>query len=157
MCCCVDNMATRKQLVEDCGDKQYVYDSRMAALVCSIKTISDEPSYDHYMEQLFTDDEMIQETCTAKTTLFCANICAGLMVNQLVRESKGKTLQHDFTLDLQTMAYFCNTGGDTVPETKTFYETFKGGQVDNVTMDEIDKLVLNDRPPKVVKIPTTTT
>jgi sulfur carrier protein ThiS adenylyltransferase len=130
VCCCVDNMTTRKAIVEDC-DQQYIYDSRMAALVCSIKTISSEASYDHYMEHLFGDDEMVQETCTAKTTLFCANICAGLMVNQLVRAHTKKHLYHDITLDLKGMAYFCNTGGDEY-----------GAEM----------LTLNGNPPKVVRI-----
>ena len=65
------------------------------------------------MTNMFGDDEMVKETCTAKTTLFCANICAGFMVNQLVRKATGKHVNCDFTFDLATMAFFTNTDGDT--------------------------------------------
>jgi sulfur carrier protein ThiS adenylyltransferase len=102
--CCVDNMATRKQIIEMANTP--VFDSRMGARVCSVKSVFDEESYDYYMDNLFDDDEMVQESCTAKTTLFCANVCAGLMIAQMVKLQRGEHIYRDIVFDLSAMTYF---------------------------------------------------
>jgi sulfur carrier protein ThiS adenylyltransferase len=102
--CSVDNMATRKQLSEEV--KVPMFDSRMAARVCAIKTITDKASFDYYTDELFTDEEMVEETCTAKTTLFCANICAGLMIAQMVTVWRGEPVKHDICFDISAMTFF---------------------------------------------------
>jgi sulfur carrier protein ThiS adenylyltransferase len=118
--CCVDNMATRKAIAEESDANQIIFDSRMAARVCGIKTIDSDMSFKYYMDEMFTDDEMVQETCTAKTTLFCANICAGLMVSQFVRKCRGENINHDICFDMTSMTFFIKRKAD-----KTFFEQVK--------------------------------
>jgi sulfur carrier protein ThiS adenylyltransferase len=112
ICCCVDNMGTRKQIVEESKSKTPVFDSRMAAQVCRILTVDTIDSFDHYIDELFTDDEMIEERCTARTTLFCANICAGMLVSQLVKKHAGKAIKHDICYNIQMETLFVRAEAD---------------------------------------------
>ena len=82
--CCVDSMEARKFIWKTSkGRCDMFVDGRMTAEVCRILTVREEKDYELYESTLFTDAEAYQGTCTAKTTLYCANIVAGFMVAQL--------------------------------------------------------------------------
>ena len=84
---CVDNMDARAKIWR-CAKLSYLYiDSRMSAEVARVIT-------------LFSDDEMYQETCTAKTTIYCANIQAGLLASQFTKRLRGMKLSMDMTLNI---------------------------------------------------------
>jgi len=108
LCACVDNMATRKQLFNDANEIDLLFvDSRMSAKIARVMTVCSESTVKHYEKELFTDDEMIQERCTSKTTMFCANICAGLVVSQVVKLLNNEPVENaDFTLDLNADVLF---------------------------------------------------
>lgn len=84
--CCVDSIDTRKLIWEAVKDKaQFFVDGRMAAEVIRVLA-SDTPNLDrHYPATLFAASEAYAGECTAKSTIYTANIAAGLMVGQFAR------------------------------------------------------------------------
>jgi sulfur carrier protein ThiS adenylyltransferase len=84
--CCVDAINTRKLIWEASKDKtQFFVDGRMAAEVIRVLG-SDTPNVDeHYPTTLFASQEAYAGECTAKSTIYTANIAAGMMVAQFTR------------------------------------------------------------------------
>lgn len=84
--CCVDSIDTRKLIWEAIKDKAQVFlDGRMAAEVIRVLA-SDKPNVDqHYPSTLFASSEAYAGECTAKSTIYTANVAAGLMVGQFTR------------------------------------------------------------------------
>ena len=85
--CCVDSMQARGDIFEsELHHLRFFCDGRMAAEACRILTVEPVDKFiDHYRTTLHTDDEAIQESCTAKATCYCANIAAGFMVCQFTK------------------------------------------------------------------------
>lgn len=83
---CVDSIEARKLIWEAVKDKAHFFvDGRMAAEVIRVLA-SDTPNVDqHYSTTLFAASEAYAGECTAKSTIFTANIAAGLMVGQFSR------------------------------------------------------------------------
>jgi len=83
---CVDSMEARKFIWTSCKDtcKMFV-DGRMAAEVCRVLGSRKAEDHAYYESTLFADSEAFQGTCTAKSTLYCANVAAGFMVAQLTK------------------------------------------------------------------------
>ncbi len=80
---CVDSMEARRGIFENEAEHfSFFCDGRMAAEICRIMTADsgNQESMDCYANSLHTDDEALDEACTAKSTCYCANIAAGLMV-----------------------------------------------------------------------------
>lgn len=83
---CVDSMEARKFIWQACKNHCDMFvDGRMAAEVCRILTVRDKKDHAYYESTLFTDGEAYQGPCTAKSTLYCANVAAGFMVAQLTK------------------------------------------------------------------------
>lgn len=84
--CCVDTIDVRRLIWESIKDKaQFFVDGRMAAEVVRVLA-SDTPNVDqHYPTTLFAASEAYAGECTAKSTIFTANIAAGMMVGQFSR------------------------------------------------------------------------
>ncbi len=89
--CCVDSMRARAEIFEsELHHLRFFCDGRMAAEACRILTVEPVDKFiDHYRATLHTDDEAIQESCTAKATCYCANIAAGFMVCQFTKWLRG--------------------------------------------------------------------
>mgnify|MGYP001031125779 CR=1 FL=1 len=84
--CCVDSIQVRQLIWGAVGDEVLFFcDGRMSAEVLRILTACDSDSRYHYPKTLFAADEAYAGSCTAKTTIYCANIAAGLMVSQFTR------------------------------------------------------------------------
>ena len=84
--CCVDKIQVRQMIWGAVGDEVLFFaDGRMSAEVLRILTACDSDSRYHYPKTLFAADEAYAGSCTAKTTIYCANIAAGLMVSQFTR------------------------------------------------------------------------
>jgi molybdopterin-synthase adenylyltransferase len=107
--CCVDSMATRKSIwsiVQEKCKEMYV-DGRISAEVCRVLSVpigdtTEGPrSRRDYYGTLCAPDEVYQDRCTARTTMYGAYVCAGLMVAQMV-----KWLRRDRCLELQTDVLF---------------------------------------------------
>ena len=87
--CCVDNMSTRKNIWESHQRKapktKLIIDSRMGAetgLLYGYNPIKPEEC-DNYAGSLYSDEEAVQERCTAKSTVFAALSLAGLICAQV--------------------------------------------------------------------------
>ena len=105
--CCVDTMESRKFIWESCkGRCEMFVDGRMAAEVCRVFTVRDRKDT-YYETTLFSDEEAYQASCTAKTTLYCANVAAGFMVAQLTKMYRDIPYDRDVQINIlaNEMAY----------------------------------------------------
>ncbi len=81
----------------------------MSAEVLRVLTAYDIPSREHYPNTLFTPQEAYAGTCTAKSTIYCANIAAGFMVSQFTRYLRGMPIDADIQLNLLSTELIVNS------------------------------------------------
>ena len=99
--CCVDSITARKHIWEIVKDVISFYsDGRMSAEVVRIVTAFDEPSRAYYPQSLFSQQEAQAGPCTAKSTIYCANIAAGLMLAQFTKYLRRMPIDSDLQLNL---------------------------------------------------------
>ena len=99
--CCVDSIETRRLIWEAVKDRVRFYaDGRMSAETLRVLVAADVPSRAHYPTTLFAAGEAFRGACTAKSTIYCANIAAGLMVSQFTKWLRRLPLEADITLNL---------------------------------------------------------
>jgi len=98
---CVDRIDTRQLIWEAVKNKvDFFTDGRMAAEVLRVLVASDAASRKHYPTTLFAQAEAYQGACTAKTTIYCANIAAGLMLAQFAKWLRRFPVEPDLSLNL---------------------------------------------------------
>ena len=98
---CVDQIQTRRLIWDAVKDKAgFFCDGRMTAEVLRILSAYDSKSREHYPTTLFTAEQAYQGSCTAKTTIYCANIAAGLMLTQFTKWLRGLPVEPDLCLNL---------------------------------------------------------
>jgi molybdopterin/thiamine biosynthesis adenylyltransferase len=101
--CCVDHIDVRRLIWESVKDKvSFFADGRMSAEVLRILSAYDDESREHCPATLFRHDEAFIGPCTAKTTIYCANIAAGLMVAQFTKYLRNLLTAYDIQLNLLT-------------------------------------------------------
>lgn len=84
--CCVDSIVTRRLIWDAVKDKvNFFVDGRMSAEVLRVITACDEKSRQYYPQTLFAAEQARAGPCTAKTTIYCANIAAGFMLAQFTK------------------------------------------------------------------------
>ncbi|MFC1675810.1 ThiF family adenylyltransferase [Planctomycetota bacterium] len=99
--CCVDSIVARKHIWDAVKDKaNFFVDGRMSAEVLRVITACDEPSRQHYPQTLFTAQQAHTGPCTAKTTIYCANIAAGFMLAQFTKYLRLLPIDPDIQLNL---------------------------------------------------------
>jgi sulfur carrier protein ThiS adenylyltransferase len=99
--CCVDRIDVRRMIWQATQDKvSFFADGRMSAEVLRILTACDTASRKHYPSTLFSPDEAFVGPCTAKTTVCCANIAAGLMLAQFTKYLRQLPIDCDIQLNL---------------------------------------------------------
>ena len=99
--CCVDSIETRKLIWETVRHKvDFFCDGRMSAEVLRVLTVSDAAGRTHYPTTLFTASEAFRGACTAKSTIYCSGVAAGLMVGQFTKWLRGMPTEADLTLNL---------------------------------------------------------
>ena len=100
----VDSIETRRLIWNVVKDKVAFYsDGRMSAEVLRVLSVSDITSQDYYPSTLFASNEAYIGPCTAKTTIFCANIAAGLMVAQFAKWLRRLPIDADIQVNLLSM------------------------------------------------------
>jgi len=98
---CVDKIDVRRLIWEAVKDKTgFFCDARMSAEVLRILTACDLPSRAHYPTTLFRTEEAFVGPCTAKSTIYCANIAAGMMVAQFTKYLRHLPIEPDLQLNL---------------------------------------------------------
>jgi len=99
--CCVDSIDVRRIIWDSVKDKARFYaDGRMSAEVLRVLTVCDFESRKHYPCTLFNTEEAFVGPCTAKTTIYCANIAAGLMVAQFTKYLRQLPVDADIQFNL---------------------------------------------------------
>ena len=99
--CCVDSISTRAAIWRGVNrTAQFWCDGRMLGEVLRILTVSDPVSRETYPQTLFDQSEAQSGSCTARSTIYTANIAAGLMLHQFSRWLRGKGTDPDLMLNL---------------------------------------------------------
>jgi sulfur carrier protein ThiS adenylyltransferase len=105
---CIDSIKGRQELFETFKDVCILFvDGRMGAESCRIIAVSQNKEY--YPTTLFSQEEAYAAPCTARSTIYCANIEAGFMVAMVTRWMR--TLKTHKTCDfvLNIPAYALDT------------------------------------------------
>ena len=101
--CCVDKIDARRLVWEALKDKaDFFADGRMSAEVLRVLVAHDVPSRKHYPTTLFAAEEAFVGACTAKTTIYCANIAASLAIGQFTKYLRGLPIDQDVSLNILT-------------------------------------------------------
>ncbi len=99
--CCVDKIEIRRTIWDSVKDRTAFFtDGRMSAEVLRVLTACDAAGRQHYPTTLFAAGEAYAGTCTAKSTVFCANIAAGLMVAQFAKHLRRLPVDTDLQFNL---------------------------------------------------------
>jgi sulfur carrier protein ThiS adenylyltransferase len=97
----VDSITARKHIWDAVKDKvNFFCDGRMSAEVLRIITACDEKSRTSYPQTLFTQEQAQAGPCTAKSTIYCANIAAGFMLAQFTKYLRMLPVDADIQINL---------------------------------------------------------
>ena len=110
--CCVDSVVTRKHIWDAVKDKvNFFVDGRMSAEVLRVITACDEKSRLYYPQTLFAAEQAHTGACTAKTTIYCANIAAGFMLAQFTKYLRLLPVDTDIQVNLLASEMSVNDSG----------------------------------------------
>ena len=99
--CCVDSITARKHIWDAVKDKvNFFVDGRMSAEVLRVITACDEQGREYYPQTLFIPAEAHTGPCTAKTTIYCANVAAGFMLAQFTKYLRLLPVDPDIQVNL---------------------------------------------------------
>lgn len=110
--CCVDSIHTRKLIWEAVKDQCHFFvDGRMSAEILRVITACDESGRNYYPQTLFAAQEAHRGPCTAKTTIYCANIAAGFMLAQFTKYLRMLPIDPDIQVNLLASEMNVSDGG----------------------------------------------
>jgi hypothetical protein len=99
--CCVDKIAARSAIWRTVGPScRFWSDGRMLGETLRVLTASCERERKHYETTLFPASEAEPGRCTARSTIYTANLCAALMVHQFSRWLRDLPQDRDLALNL---------------------------------------------------------
>lgn len=99
--CCVDSISARGAIWRSAHhDCRFWSDGRMLGEIMRVLTAADLASRAHYPTTLFGQSEAEPGRCTARSTIYTANIAAGLMLHQFARWLRGQPVDRDVSLNL---------------------------------------------------------
>jgi len=99
----VDRIEIRQLIWNSVKDRVSVFiDTRMSAEVVRVLTAADEAGRQHYPSTLFTAEEAHVGSCTAKSTIYTANIAAGLAIGQFTKWLRNLPVDRDISLNILT-------------------------------------------------------
>ena len=99
--CCVDSISARAAIWRSAHhDCQFWCDGRMLGEVMRVLTATDPDSRRHYPTTLFEQADAEPGRCTARSTIYTANIAAGLMLHQFARWLRRQPVDRDVSLNL---------------------------------------------------------
>ena len=108
---CVDDMKARQSIwtafsahfmPEDelANPKALFIDARMGAEVARVLAVSHMDGKEYYPRTLFEARDGLQQSCTAKTTIYCANLAAAMMMGQFSKWSRGILIDKDILYNI---------------------------------------------------------
>jgi len=99
--CCVDSIAVRAVIWRSVRARcKFWVDGRMLGETIRVLVVGDEVGRAHYPLTLFSQADAEPGHCTARSTIYTANVAAGLMVHQFVRWLRGQPIDVDTSLNL---------------------------------------------------------
>jgi molybdopterin-synthase adenylyltransferase len=99
--CAVDSIAARAAIWRTLRRRaEFWADGRMLGETIRVLVAADGPSREYYATTLFGGDEVQAGRCTARSTIYTANIAAGLMVHQFARSLRGQPVDSDTLVNL---------------------------------------------------------
>src|SRR3954463_4420345 len=99
--CCVDSIETRTAIWRSASRRtEFWADGRMLGEAIRVLVVTDHLGRHHYHATLFARSEAQPGRCTARATIYSANILGGLMVHQFVRWLRGQPTDADLSLNL---------------------------------------------------------
>lgn len=99
--CCVDKIEIRRLIWEAVKNRVSAFiDTRMSAEVVRVITAADAKSREHYPTTLFGAEEAYAGSCTAKSTIYTANIAAGLAVSQFTKWLRNLPVDADMSMNI---------------------------------------------------------
>lgn len=99
--CCVDSITARQAIWRAVNPTcRFWCDGRMLGETIRILTASDARSRAYYPTTLFAAHQAQPGPCTAQSTIYTANIAAGLMMHQFARWLRRQLTDSDLSLDL---------------------------------------------------------
>lgn len=99
--CCVDSISTRSVIWKHVAPRcRFWCDGRMLGEVLRILTVTEDLGRRHYPCTLFDQSEAEIGRCTARSTIYSANIAAGLLLHQFSRWLRNLPVDIDLSLNL---------------------------------------------------------
>jgi hypothetical protein len=104
----VDSMAARKEIWDSIKYQPIIplyVDARMGAQVCRINSIDpcDPEHIRWYEETLTSDEEALQEPCTARAIVYNGFMIASLVANQVKKFAKREEVMKEIIFDMVTL------------------------------------------------------
>jgi len=113
--CCVDSISSRAAIWRSVSRRcQFWCDGRMLAEVIRVLTVAEDHGRQQYPQTLFASREAQTGRCTAQSTIYTANIAAGLMLHQFSRWLRGLPVDPDISLNLLASEMMTDGTGATV-------------------------------------------
>lgn len=107
--CCVDSIDVRKQIWKDFvalvgkeDTSAFFVDGRMRAEVARVLAVAGVDGRKYYPDSLFSASDAEPGSCTAKTTIYCANVAAGMMVAQFTKWLRSRPIDQDVLYNIIT-------------------------------------------------------
>ena len=99
--CCVDSVTARHLIWRGTqGVCRFWADGRMLGETLRVLIAADGAGREHYATTLFPQAEAHEGSCTARSTIYAASICAGLMLHQFTRWLRGLPVDRDTMFNL---------------------------------------------------------
>jgi sulfur carrier protein ThiS adenylyltransferase len=99
--CCVDSISARAAIWRAISAKcEFFVDGRMLGELIRVLAISPPEMRDDYESTLFDQSQAHTGACTAQSTIYTANIAAGLMLHQFSRFLRCLPVDSDLSLNL---------------------------------------------------------
>lgn len=109
----VDNMLTRKVIWDAhkgvAARTRAIIDPRMGAETALLYTVRPliQRDAEWYAKTLYTDENAVQERCTAKSTIYCANLLAGMVVKTVKNLIVDGVYPRSLSWDVSKDAFEC--------------------------------------------------
>jgi len=99
--CCVDTISARKAIWRTVRNRSSFWcDGRMLGEVTRVLAVADESRHELYTASLFPPAEAHVGSCTSRSTIYCANVAAAMMLHQFSRWLRGLPIDSDLSLNL---------------------------------------------------------
>ena len=99
--CCVDSISARAAIWRSVQHSvRFWCDGRMLGEIIRILSVGDETGRDRYPTTLFRQSDAQSGNCTARSTIYTANVAAGLMLHQFARWLRGQVVDGDVSFNL---------------------------------------------------------